>query len=129
MPAASASSATSRGRSPTASSAAGWRFSAAWPTAEARTALCALKTFPASKAHHAVDTLSTYTEVCRDRSDDPMTDVVIPPGVREMDNFHWINNPYQMEQSAADPLSIESPEDYLLAYWLGRYYGLITDDM
>jgi hypothetical protein len=100
-----------------------------WPAAEASAALCVLKTFPASKAHHAVDTLSTYTEVCRDRSDDPMTDVPIPIGVREMDNFHWINNPYQMEQSAADPLSIESPEDYLLAYWLGRYYGLITEEM
>jgi hypothetical protein len=34
-----------------------------------------------------------------------------------------------MEQPAADPLAIESPEDYLLASWLGRYYGLITEDM
>ena len=102
----------------------------AWPADEARAALCTLKTFPASKAHsYAVDTLSTYTEVCRSRGDNPMTDVVIPIGVREMDNFHWINNPYEMEQYPADPLQIESPEDYLLAYWLGRYYGLITEEM
>jgi hypothetical protein len=101
----------------------------AWPTDEARAALCTLKTFPASKAHsYDVDTLSTYTEVCRSRGDNPMTDVVIPIGVRLMDNFHWINNPYEMEQAAANPLLVESPEDYLLAYWLGRYYGLITED-
>jgi len=76
-----------------------------------------------------VDTISTYTEVCRDRSDDPMTDVVIPPGVREMDNFHWINTRTRWSSPPADLLGIESPEDYLLAYWPGALLRLITEEM
>ena len=60
---------------------------------------------------------------------DPMTDVVIPIAQTGMDNFLWFRNPYDMEQEPEDPKTVESTEGYLLAYWVGRYFGFITPDM
>ena len=100
-----------------------------WPAKEAQAALCTLKRFPESKAHHAVDTVSRYPEACIDRGGDPLADVVIPIEERSMDNFLWTGNPYSLEQEAEDLHYVDSPEDYLLAYWMGRYFGLITADM
>ena len=42
-----------------------------------------------------------------------------------MDNFQWGGCPYDIEVKPAVPGLHESPEDYLLAYWIGRYYGYI----
>ncbi len=100
-----------------------------WPAQAAEEALCVMKTFPAGKEHYAVDTFSSYSQTCLDRSDEPLTDVVIPIPERSMDNFVWINNPYKLESEPAEPRWVESPEDYLLAYWLGRYFGFIRAEM
>ncbi|MBM4396933.1 MAG: hypothetical protein FJ087_14745, partial [Deltaproteobacteria bacterium] len=99
-----------------------------WPESEARAAICTMKRYPEHKAHHAVDTFAKYDQVCTGRSDDPMTDVVIPIDERRADNFQWIGNPYALEKNDADPRRVESPEDYLLAYWMGRYYGFVGAD-
>jgi hypothetical protein len=100
-----------------------------WPTDEARDAICTLKRFPESKAHHAVDTVTGYTEVCKDRGGDPLTDVFIPIEKASMDNYQWSRNPWEMEKEVANPKLVESPEDFLLAYWMGRAYGFITPEM
>ncbi|RJO70184.1 MAG: hypothetical protein C4523_05640 [Myxococcales bacterium] len=100
-----------------------------WPEEAARKAICSLNRYPESKEHRPVDTLSRYTEVCRDRSDDPLAGVLIPIEERKADNFQWIGNPYLMEQEDGNPAHVESPEDYLLAYWMGRYFGFIGEDM
>lgn len=100
-----------------------------WPEDEARAAICTMKRYPEHKAHFAVDTLSRYEQVCTGRSDEPMTDVVIPIDERKADNFQWIGNPYALETSPADPRHVESPEDFLLAYWMGRYFGFIDETM
>jgi len=97
-----------------------------WPAEAARAALCVLQRFPAEKFHHATDTIDRYPEVCRDRSDDPLTDVVVPIDETGMDNFLWIRNPYELEREPEDRQHVDSPEDFLLAYWLGRYYGFIA---
>lgn len=99
-----------------------------WPEEEATTALCVLYRFPDSKHHRAIDNLSKYRQVCTDRSGDPMTDVVIPIDDTGMDNFLWFRNPYEMERDEEDLRHVESPEDFLLAYWFGRYFGLIAPD-
>ncbi len=100
-----------------------------WPADEASKAICVMKQYPESTHHHATDTLHTYAEACKDRSGDPMTDVVIPIDQTGMDNFLWFRNPYDMEQEPEDPKTVESTEGYLLAYWVGRYFGFITPDM
>lgn len=100
-----------------------------WPSRAAADALCVMKAFPESKHHHAVDHFRDFRQVCTDRSGDPMTDRVIPIDQAGMDNFLWFRNPYEMERDAEDLRHVESPEDYLLAYWIGRHHGLITPDM
>ena len=100
-----------------------------WPEASARDAICTMKIFPETKEHKAVDTVSKYQSKCLARGGDPMADVVIPIDEVDMDNFLWTGNPYELEQAPAEPKNVESPEDYLLAYWMGRYFGFISEDM
>ncbi|MBI2374432.1 MAG: hypothetical protein HYV07_10595 [Deltaproteobacteria bacterium] len=96
------------------------------PDAELARAQCILGAFPDVKAHHAVDT-TAYPEVCRDRNDEPLTDIVIPFAERDIDNYMWKKNPYAIKSEAAIPNLVESPEDYLLAYWLARHFGILDD--
>jgi hypothetical protein len=99
-----------------------------WPDGPARDAICSLKRFRESKNHYPMDNLAKYPVECYDRSDEPMADFVIPVDEQEMDNFLWIGNPYRLEKDDGDPHIVESPEDYLLAYWMGRYYGFIGEE-
>lgn len=98
-----------------------------WPTEAARQAVCTLKRYPATKNHFPVDTFATYPAVCTDRSDEPMSDQLIPIDERAADNFQWIGNPYKPEIDPGDATWVESPEDYLLAYWMGRWFGFIAE--
>jgi hypothetical protein len=98
------------------------------PEAELDRAVCVLKKFPDEKYHRAIDH-SAYREVCRDRSDQPLAEVVIPSEERQVDNFVWTKNPYRIETGVENRRVIESPEDYLLAYWLGRYFEIISPDL
>jgi hypothetical protein len=43
--------------------------------------------------------------------------------------FLWWANPYDLDGCTANPRRIEPPTDYLLAYWMGRYYGFISEGM
>jgi hypothetical protein len=88
-----------------------------------------MKIFPEFKGHHATDNFAKYPEVCLDRSDEPMTDVVIPIDETGMDNDLWIRNPYSLEKEPENLQIVESPEDFLLAYWMGRYFGFIPEEM
>jgi hypothetical protein len=100
-----------------------------WPVEAADQVVCVLKRFPAEKSHHPIDNMPNYSAVCEARDGDPMTDVLIPIDDTGMDNFLWTRNPYEMEVDPGDPRRIESPEDYLLAYWLGRWWGFISPQM
>jgi hypothetical protein len=100
-----------------------------WPGQAASDAICTMKIFPETKGHYAVDNFANYQQVCLDRSDEPMTDAVIPVNERGMDNCVWLNNPYKLEKEDAWPNHVESPEDYLSAYWMGRFFGFITEEM
>ncbi|MCX7944233.1 MAG: hypothetical protein N2746_06980 [Deltaproteobacteria bacterium] len=99
------------------------------PTEELSDAICVMQMFPERKHQYAVDTLNRYKTVCYDRSNEPLTDIVIPINEYGMDNFLWIRNPYKLKIEPENLFLIESPEDYLLAYWIGRYYGFIDENM
>jgi len=100
-----------------------------WPSVPAHDAICTMKRFRETKNHFPVDTTTQYPTVCLDRNDEPMTDVVIPIDMQAMDNCLWLGNPYKPEVDPGDPKIVESPEDYLTAYWMGRYFGFITPEM
>jgi hypothetical protein len=100
-----------------------------WPAEPARLALCTMKRYPAAKNHFPVDNFAAYPAACEDRSSEPMSDQLIPIEERAADNFQWIGNPYKPETDPGDPTWVESPEDYLLAYWMGRWFGFISEEM
>ena len=102
-----------------------------FPKEEAREAICTMKRFPEEKSHHAVDTLSKYKTVCTDRSGEPMASVqdFIPIDEDSMDNYYWNRNPWKLKKEEENRRIVEFPEDYLVAYWMGRYFGFISEEM
>ncbi len=43
--------------------------------------------------------------------------------------FVWWWDPYSNEECSMNKRYISSPQDYLLAYWMGRYFGFIDEKM
>jgi len=72
----------------------------------------------------------TQEGVCINRMGRPNAAEVIPLEERFYDNYVWRLDPYEIprEHDAVKGL-LNSPEDFLLAYWVGRYNGYVTEDM
>ncbi len=68
-------------------------------------------------------------EYCLDRFGRPIGDY--PREVAElcMGTFIWWWNPYDLDGCKLNRSLIYLPSDYLLAYWMGRYFGFISPDM
>ncbi len=92
-------------------------------------AACNLHAFPDEKVERPIPA-GTQPEVCRTRLDEPAAAEPIPLAERRWDNYLWRLDPFKiMEGHPGDPRQIYSPEDYLVAYWLGRLHGILTEDM
>ena len=92
-------------------------------------AVCTLRRMPADR-HDRTITPGTQEEVCKNRMGDPNAGEVIPIEERYYDNYVWRLDPYEIPKAhAGTPGLVHSPEDWLLAYWMGRYYGFITPEM
>lgn len=92
--------------------------------------VCMLRQFPASKAVVAVEPdpalLAPY---CKDRFDRDTGGVAKEVADRCIRNFVWWGDPYDLRECSAVDNRVEVPTDYLLAYWMGRYYGFIDAEM
>ena len=88
-----------------------------FPAQAASEAVCTMKIFPEFKGHYAVDNFTKYAQVCLDRSDEPITDTVIPVNERGMDNCVWLN-PCRMEEMHEHR---RVPEDFLSAWMAGTW--------
>jgi hypothetical protein len=92
--------------------------------------LCRMRQFPASQQQRAVSCpAASCVEACRDRFDRPMTDYPRPVAERCTATFMWWGSPYSVAECDADPRNVRPPADYLLPYWMGRYYGFIDTAM
>jgi hypothetical protein len=89
--------------------------------------ICALKQFPASKVIRAADSAATYDHYCETRLGGSATEFPVPVAERCISTFEWWSDPYARETCAADPYRINQPADYLLPYWMGRYFGFIPE--
>lgn len=90
--------------------------------------ICMLRQFPAHKLPFDFTCpASSCVEVCKDRFDEPMTDYPRPIAERCVARFVWWGSPYSTKPCSADPGYVRSPADYLVAYWMGRYYGFIDE--
>jgi hypothetical protein len=92
-------------------------------------AICTLYRLPRDRTDGTYEQ-SDVQEACINRMGRPNAAEVIPIEDRDYDNFLWRLDPYEITQArTGDPRMIHSPEDYLLAYWMGRYFGYVTADM
>ncbi|MBW2454097.1 MAG: hypothetical protein JRI68_06290 [Deltaproteobacteria bacterium] len=92
--------------------------------------ICMLRQFPASEHLRDMACPPDKCEpVCEDRFDRPMTDYARPMAERCLGTFIWWKSPYSLAECTEDLRTIKPPADYLLPYWMGRYYGFIDETM
>jgi hypothetical protein len=92
-------------------------------------AVCALKRFPAEKFDRYIPA-GTQEEVCRNRLDKPVAAEPIPLEEYAFDNYLWRLDFFEIQDERQENRRlVYSPEDYLVAYWLGRYHKLIGPDL
>lgn len=89
-----------------------------------------LKQFPASQRQEAVECPQDKCKpYCLNRF--KRDEGGYPREVKERcaGTFMWWGDPYSLGSCATNQRVIHPPTDYLLAYWMGRYYGFIPEDM
>jgi len=93
-------------------------------------AVCTLKNFPPIKFDRFIPK-GTQEEACRTRLDEPAAAERIPLSEYHFDNYLWRLDPYEIQEEdrPENRRMVFSPEDFLIAYWLGRYHGLIGPDL
>ncbi len=89
--------------------------------------VCMMRQFPARKTQVAGGCNGKCPEVCRDRRDGPMSNYPRVVAERCATTFMWWGSPYSTAECTQNDLRVFSPGDYLLSYWMARYYGFITD--
>jgi len=94
-------------------------------------AVCALRQFPESKSTPSLEvgeeTFPTDPD-CESRFDDRyLTFDPVPVYLRCPSTFTWWRNPYEHQSCEEDPTHVKQPADYLLPYWMGRYFGYIQE--
>ena len=92
--------------------------------------VCMLRQFPASEHKAAVSCPpDKCVPVCEDRFGKPMTDYPRQVAERCIGTFMWWGSPYTTAGCQENLRNIKPPADYLLPYWMGRYYGFIDATM
>jgi len=92
-------------------------------------AVCTLYELPLDRSDRYV-AAGTQKPACTNRMGLPNAADVIPLDQRYYDNYLWRLDPYEIPQEhQAVPGLVHSPEDFLLAYWMGRYFGLLDESM
>jgi hypothetical protein len=92
-------------------------------------AICSLKKFPASKVQAAMDPAAKYAHYCDQRNGGSAAEFPVPVEERCVSTFEWWSDPYDRDTCGADPWTVLMPGDYLLPYWMGRYFGFIPGDL
>jgi len=80
---------------------------------------------PPPKAHALVDNTGSYPA---DPECPGQTTVPIDVGTRVPTDFLWQHNPFVLTTLNPAPQMVYPGTDYLLAYWMARHYGYLTDD-
>ena len=91
--------------------------------------ICTLKQFPAQKSPRARNTAEQYEPYCEGRLGHDLSEHPIAMNDVCLSTFQWWANPYRLGQCARNDRVFIVPGDYLLAYWMGRYYGFIKEEM
>lgn len=91
--------------------------------------VCSLYAIPQDRTDRDI-AAGTQEGVCLNRFGNPNAAHPIPVNQRYFDNYLWRLDSYEVPiEHTGNPDMVHSPEDYLLAYWMGRYYGFLSPDM
>jgi len=94
-------------------------------------AVCGLRQFPESKTMIDLEVgeeLYPTDMTCESRFDgEYLTFDPVPVHQRCPRTFTWWANPYEHQSCTADEQYVIQPADYLLPYWMARYFGYIDD--
>ena len=90
--------------------------------------ICSLRQFPERKVQFE-STLEDYERYCAARLGEDATETPIAVADRCASTFLWWGSPFSIRPCGANDANVIGPADYLLAYWMGRYYGFVTEDM
>jgi hypothetical protein len=77
------------------------------------------------KARVAVNNAGSYPA---DSDCAGQSSVPIDVGDRVPSDFIWQHHPFELATANPTPQLVYAGADYLVAYWLGRYHGYLTDD-
>lgn len=90
--------------------------------------VCMLKNFQETQIER--DESHTGLEVkCNSERYGDLVEGVMPIEDRCPSTFEWWGDPSAIESCTADPNRADNPAGYLAPYWMGRYFGFITQDM
>jgi hypothetical protein len=92
-------------------------------------AICKLKEFPQEKFDRYIPA-GSQEEICRTRLDKPAAAEPIPLDEYAFDNYLWRLDFFEIQPEWPENRRlVYSAEDFLVVYWLGRYHGLIPEDL
>ncbi len=92
-------------------------------------AVCTCKEFPDQKFDRHIPA-GVQDEVCLTRLEEPAAAEPVPLAEYHFDNYLWRLDPFVIQQERQENRRLVwSPEDYLMAYWMGRLHGLIGPDL
>jgi FAD/FMN-containing dehydrogenase len=91
-------------------------------------AVCTLHRIPKDRSDVDVPA-GTQEPHCINRMGEPNAEHLIPVEERYYDNYIWRLDPYEIPKAhQAVPKLVHTAEDWLLAYWVGRYHGFIEEE-
>lgn len=87
-------------------------------------ATCGLSSFPDDKVRRGMPRPEVDTH-CVDRLGHDMSELPLGPHERCKETFWWWKDQYRIQACEDRPDRVDAPADYLLPYWMGRYFGFI----
>ncbi|MFT6399458.1 MAG: hypothetical protein ACJAYU_004224 [Bradymonadia bacterium] len=90
--------------------------------------ICSLRQFPERKVQFESQ-LDGYERYCAARLGEDATEIAIDVVDRCAATFMWWRSPYSINSCSANTANVIGPADYLLAYWMARYYGFIDESL
>jgi hypothetical protein len=91
--------------------------------------ICMLRQFPARKTEPDMSSEALYRHYCDGRLKNSLAREAIPVAHRCPTTFTWWSRAFRRESCTRKDWVIHAPTDYLLAYWMGRYYGFIPPEL
>ena len=86
---------------------------------------CAMREFPENQVERTMEPPAEHPHFCESRLGGSETELPIPVSQRCPATFTWWRSPFERRSCTANDAVVRMPADYLLSYWMARYYGFV----